>query len=90
VPVLVLEELALGLGDAEGALVTVTIADLTAFFAEFPLPAVTVAVNVILSPGGADFGMTTWVSAFGVAGSLVGSEKVQLVLLAQPPTVNVG
>jgi hypothetical protein len=56
-------ELVVGRGDA-GAAFTVTTGALagTTIF-EVPLPTVTVAVNVILSPEAADFGTTTCASA---------------------------
>lgn len=88
--VLLLEEPALGLCDAEVALVTVITVDSLFFSAELLLPTVTMVVNVILSPDGADFGTTSSASAFGVFGLFDCSETVQLALLVQPPTVNVG
>jgi hypothetical protein len=58
--------------------------------AEEPLPTVTVAVNVILSPEAADLGTTTWASDSGVVGGDFSTVMSQVVLLAQLPSVNVG
>ena len=78
---------AVGLVVAAG-LATVTVGALAVAVSVLP-GTDTVALNLIVSPPGADFGTLTSASICGVPGSLAGSVSAQLVLL-QLPTVKTG
>lgn len=78
-----------GVGDGEAAFTVTTGALADTATGDVPLPTVTVAVNVILSPDAADFGTSTCASASGVGGGVFGSVMGQFVLPVQP-TVNAG
>ena len=72
---------AVGLVVAAG-LVTVTVGALAvALSVLMPFGTDTVALNLIVSPPGADFGTLTSASICGVPGSLAGSVSVQMVLV---------
>jgi hypothetical protein len=84
---------AVGLVVAAG-LATVTVGALALAVSELlPFGTDTVALNLIVSPPGADFGTLTSASICGVPGSLAGSVSAQLVLvglLVQLSTVKTG
>jgi len=74
-------------------LATVTVGALAVAVSVLPPWTDTVALNLIVSPPGADFGTLTSASICGVAGSLAGSVSAQLVLvglLVQLSTLKTG
>ncbi len=74
-------------------LATVTVGALAVAVSVLPSVTDTVALNLIVSPPGADFGTLTSASICGVSGALAGSVSVQLVLVGlgvQLSTVKTG